>query len=300
MSRTEESIARAQELADELSGRPENVDAALPELAGLLQGSADPELLIAVALALGEAWDERAASLLLPLADHRDPLVREAVAHALPNGVVSAGPRGQVAAALVALASDPAEPVRTWACYGLGQLEVDGPEVRAALLGNLDREDLDTRSEALLALARLGDPTSLAATIERLGADPDDIALLELQAAAELADPVLVPVLERLGTLWTGDDDDHARILDFALLRCRPTAAAAAALIEAELLQGVSAGLRSTGVAVRLEGSYPRTVLHLAREDGGEPELYRVWDDEEPGSFDLEQQVTGYVLTAQD
>ena len=300
MSRTEELIARAQELADELTGQPENVDAALPELEAMLAGSDDPEVLIAVALALGEAWDERAAQMLLPLAEHSDALVREAVAHALPAGVVPGPVHDQVTQALVLLAGDDAAEVRNWACFGLGQLDSDGPEVRAALLGNLDHPDLDTRSEALVALARLGEPASLVATLERLAADPDEIALLELQAAAELADPSLLPLLERLAAVWDGDEDEHTTVVRFAVRRCQPSAAAAAAELEGRLVEGANSGLESSGLAIRLEGSYPRTVAHLVREQPHLPEYYRVWDDLEPQSFDLEQQVAGLLLTAQD
>jgi hypothetical protein len=66
------------------------------------------------------------------------------------------------------------------------------------LLANLGHHDLDTRSEALLALAKLGDPARLTATLQRLGADPDDVAVLELQAAAVPADAALLPALEQL------------------------------------------------------------------------------------------------------
>jgi hypothetical protein len=52
-----ELIAGAQVLADKVSGQPGNVDAGLPELAALLHGSDEPDVLIAVTLAPGEAWD---------------------------------------------------------------------------------------------------------------------------------------------------------------------------------------------------------------------------------------------------
>jgi HEAT repeat protein len=296
MSRTEESIARAQELADEVSGQPHNVEAALPELADLLEGTDDTEVLIAVILALAEAWDERAVPLLLPLVDHPDALVREAATLALPNGVTSAAVRDLVVPVLVARAYDDADEVRNWACFGLRQLGADGPDVRQALTDNLANPDLDTRSEALVALARLGDPAALPATMAWLGADPDDVAVLELQAAAELADPALLPVLERLSQAWAGDEDEHVEMLAFALARCRPEAADSAAALEQLLVSGVNSAVEE-GRGIRLEGSYPRTAAHILRPEGGEPESYLVWDDEEPESFDLEQQVASFVIT---
>ena len=298
MSTSEKSIARAQELGDAISGQPDNVDAALPELAALLAGPDEPELLIAVAMALGEAWDERAAELLLPFAGHADPLVREAVTMALPNGVVSAEGRARVTKALVRLAADSADEVRNWACFGLGQLVADGPDVRAALMANLDSLDLDTRSEALVALAKLGDPVSLSTTLERLGGNPDDVAVLDLQAAAELADPALLPVLDRLAEVWAGDVDEHVEVLEFARRRCQPDAAARAVDIEQQLLAGVNAALES-GQGIRLEGGYPRTVAHLLAPTAGEPESYRVWDEDEPDSFDLDGEIASYQLAAQ-
>ncbi len=173
-------------------------------------------------------------------------------------------------------------------------------QVRDALLGNLHHDELDTRSEALLALAKLGDPASLTATLERLGADPDAVAVLELQAAAELADPALLPALEHLAQVWAGDEDEHTQMLGFALCRCQPAAAVQAAAVEAELLAGITSGLQTTGITVRLDGSYPRTALHLVRPDDEEPEFYRVWTDEEPGTYNLEQHVRSFLLTAQD
>ncbi len=47
-------------------------------------------------------------------------------------------------------------------------------------------------------------------------------------------------------------------MLGFALRRCRPAAGVQAAALEAELLGGVTSGLETTGIIVRLDGSYPR------------------------------------------
>lgn len=300
------SIARAQELADLLGSdllgaEPDGVDGALAELAGLLRDP-DREVLIATAMAVGEAWDERAAVLLLPLVGHPDALVREAVTEALPNGVTSSAVREQVTRALVTLAADPAGEVRSWACFGLAQLEADGPAVRAALIGELQRTDPGAASEALVALAKLGDQVSLPAIEERLGAEPDQIELLDLQAAAELADPALLPLLRRLASAWAGDQDDHVAALDFALARCAEDAAEQAGRIEQALVAAVNAGLGADrpGLEVRTEGDYPRTTLHLLRPDEDEPEFYRIWDEEEPASFDLAGEVTGYLLAAQE
>jgi len=41
-------------------------------------------------------------------------------------------------------------------------------------------------------------------------------------------------------------------------------------------------------------------VLHIVRPDNDEPEFYRVWSDEEPGTYDPEQHVMSFLLTAQD
>jgi hypothetical protein len=64
------------------------------------------------------------------------------------------------------------------------------------------------------------------------------------------------------------------------LRRCRRAAAVQAATLEAQLLAAVASGLETTGISVRLDGSYPRTVLHFLRPDNEEPESYRVWSDD--------------------
>lgn len=223
------ALLRARDLGEAINGHPERVDAALPELAALLARARpggpedDAELLFAVVEALGHAYDERAALLIVPLAEagHPDPEVRFVVAANVANGVESEPARARVSAALVRMSTDPADDVRDWACFGLLQLEAGGAEVRDALAARLDDPHLDTRSEALLALARLGDARALPVLLARL-TDADDVTLLVLKAAAEWADPVLLPALEELAEEWGDDDDEHTAVLVVALRRCHP------------------------------------------------------------------------------
>ncbi|MDQ2849986.1 MAG: hypothetical protein M3Y49_04480 [Actinomycetota bacterium] len=96
-----------------------------------------------------------------------------------------------------------------------------------ALVARLDDADDDTRCEALLALAQAGDHRAATDLQRRLTfVDDEMICLLEIRAAAELADPQLHPLLLRLRDEWAGDDDELTKEftteLACAISRCRP------------------------------------------------------------------------------
>lgn len=262
-------LERAQELGRAVNGHPEAVDAALPELAALLARAQDAQVLAETVQSLGHAGDVRAAALLLPLAveEHLDPAVRLAVVSSLWLGVEDEPLRSQVVDALIGCTIDPMSSVRDMACFALVMLEADGPTALAALAARLHDEDLDTRCEALLGLARAGDPRALPKVLERLDDDPDGITLLELESAVALADPALLPALERLAQLWAGEQERHSELVALGLRRCAQDAAARAAQVE----DGIVAALRDAlpwTTRVVLTGSYPQTVLQLARTSG--------------------------------
>lgn len=190
---TESAVLRATRLGEAVNGHPERVAAALPELVDLMAeavAEGATALLLEVIRALGCAWDERATVLLLQLAQagHVDPDVRLALAQSLPHaddGIL----RGSVIDALIDMTIDVVSEVRDWACFGLNQLEADSASARAAFAALLADPDPDTACDALVGLARLGDPRALQAALERLSGDADVVRLLELTAAELLGDP---------------------------------------------------------------------------------------------------------------
>jgi len=88
---------------------------------------------------------------------------------------------------LIALSVDADADVRDWATFGLGSLlELDTPELRAALEARLADESADVRDEALVGLAQRGD----ARMCDRIRAElvRDSVGILAVEAAAALGD----------------------------------------------------------------------------------------------------------------
>ena len=169
--------------------------------------------------ALGHQWDVRSLATLLQHQFDADANVRWAVAQAIPT-VVSSPPEPSAVAALVTLMRDEDSDVRDWATFGIGSLlDVDGNEIRQALTERLDDPDGDTAGEALVGLARRGD-LGIVDRVNALLANPQ-IGNLIVEAAGELADPRLIPALERLREAgWAGSDPLGA-ILETAIGACR-------------------------------------------------------------------------------
>lgn len=298
---------RAEQLGEEIGGNPEALATALPELARIVAGPDDVETLVEAIDSLGQAWDDRAAAILLEQVpvDHPDEDVRLSLTMALPNGLVHGSVRDRVIDALVLLSADDSDEVRERACAGLGQLDADSEPVRAALAARLTDHDDDTRCAALVGLAKTGDVQALIALERRLSTDvldeadapgdpmiehPDVVRLLELEAAAELAEPTLMPLLQALQAAWDGDADDHTKRLDFALRRCDPEAHRLAADFQAGFEHGVNRQLAGSGWSIEMVGSYPRTTLVVTQPDGTVSPVFgddRYWQDLVPAAIDL-------------
>jgi hypothetical protein len=149
-----------------------------PELASALMRCADPD-----------SGDPEALPVALELAGHPDAEIRRAAAQVLPAlGQLTDDPnrRDAVVSGLVRLTRDEDEDVRDWACFALGtQLsDVDTSAVRDALAERLADPHDDTRCEALLGLARRGDPRCLPVLEQRLAAP--SVYALEVEAAGAL------------------------------------------------------------------------------------------------------------------
>jgi HEAT repeat protein len=122
---------------------------------------------------------------------------------------------------LIALSSDPAVDVRSWATFGLGtQIDVDTPAIRNALMARLDDKDPEVRGEALVGLACRHDERVLRALPTEL--EKDDVVVLALEAAEILAVAWLVPHLERLLASLEPDANEYFRQrLIKAIAACR-------------------------------------------------------------------------------
>ena len=302
MATTPELVSLARKLGEAVEGQPENVPDALPRLKGILIGESDAQVVAETVIALGRAWDPKAVQLILDhvRVDHPDTDVRLAVAGALPNGIEDdADCRDAVIEALVTLTSDESSSVRDWACFGLGQVSAASRTAKDALAARLTDSDDDTRCEALLALAKTGDSRAGTALQQRLTGAPDDLTfLLELRAAAELAEPILHPLLLQLSQDWAGDvDDEFTHALAFATSRCRPEAKAQALKVERELVARVNSLLAAQDPTATTVGDYPRTALTFHRRADSTPLIVfdAIWRDEDPWAYPLEQEASSFV-----
>jgi HEAT repeat protein len=96
-------------------------------------------------------------------------------------------------------------------------IEVDTPEIRAALVARLDDPDDESRSEALVGLARRGDRRVVPALLKELHSD--SVGSLAIEAAELLAAPELHSPLVAL----RNSCDDTADI-DRAIAACSASA----------------------------------------------------------------------------
>lgn len=150
------------------------------------------------------------ARVIAGCARHADDDVRFAVACAL-----SYRTEPEAVEALIALMSDPIDDVRDWATFGLGNGDADSALIRAALTARLTDEDTDTRCEAIFGLAKRGVEEVIPFIERELDATGSTLAV---EAAEILADPRLLPALERLAADCPNDDD-----IERALAACRRT-----------------------------------------------------------------------------
>jgi HEAT repeat protein len=127
----------------------------------------------------------------------------------------------QAISALILLSTDQDLDTRNWAMFGLGsQIDTDTPAIRDALASGLNDSDSEVRGEALVGLASRHDQRALEALPQEL--EKDDVGTLALEAAELLADPALVPHLEKLLATWTPDwnEEFRKRLLE-AVAACR-------------------------------------------------------------------------------
>ncbi|MFG2167873.1 HEAT repeat domain-containing protein [Micromonospora chersina] len=200
-----------------------------PALAELLDhadagcSDADMGVRAAVAQALGnQSGEQRCAPFLLRLLNDADIEVRRIAIGGLPIVLDDPTADHHAVTALVGLLADHEPTLRDWAAFALGsQLDVDSPQSRAglrSLLSEPDTTEAYPAAEAAVGLARRADPAVFTAIADRL-TRPDPSSLW-LRAAAELADPRLLPALVQLRAPDNEPDDPWVEQLDHAIARC--------------------------------------------------------------------------------
>jgi len=179
-----------------------------PLLVGLLSDS-DADVVYSALIALSHLRVGSTAAIV-PLASHPSAEVRYAVTFAL-------GGREDALAqtTLIQLTVDSVARVRDWATFGIGILgELDGPEIRAALVARLTDDDDDVRGEAMHGLAERGDARAVPFILEEL--KQDKFLCVAVEAAAKLPDSSFLVHLEQ--ALEANPEDDALKL---AVERCR-------------------------------------------------------------------------------
>ena len=182
----------------------------LPVLEGLLSEH-DERVVASTLIAIHHFGPAESLWKVVRLAAHASADVRYAVAFAVSG---QSDPRA--VSTLIELSSDSAPSVRDWATSGLGpQMDDDTREIRDALLRRVADPDADTRAEALSGLVKRQDARVVAPLKKALKLP--SVGTLEVQAAADVADPALLPELEALKSWW----DVDTSLLEEAIARCR-------------------------------------------------------------------------------
>ncbi|MEU7922166.1 HEAT repeat domain-containing protein [Micromonospora zamorensis] len=182
-------------------------------LVALAAQESDPAVHRSIARAGAATCDPRVLPVLLTLAGSPDTGVRLQVAVALPMVLIDDHPPEDGVAALIALCTDSDPEVREWATFSLGwSATADGDDVRRALWDRTRDVDPEVRAEGARGLARRRDARALPLVRELLARE--EVHRFTFQAAAHLADPSLLPLLDGF--------DPTAEGVAEALLECDP------------------------------------------------------------------------------
>jgi len=199
------------------SRSPELKERCTAQLLACLEVEGDEGVLSSLGSGFAHLRDPRAVSALLPLAAHDSPAVRLGVVVALSGHDVP----GAIEA-LVRLSADGEEEVRNWATFALGSMtDVDGPALREALVQRLSELNGEIRGEALVGLARRKDPRVTEALKRELNRRP--VIILAVEAAEELGDVALLPLLEVLCDAPGKGSSSFQRAVESAVQRLRQT-----------------------------------------------------------------------------
>lgn len=179
----------------------------------LLERETEVRVIESACFALSHTSDPSAVQTLVRFKKHPSDRLRYAVALAL------AGEEDKLAIqAKIELTMDQVEEIRDWATLGLGRIDLDTPEIRAALLARVSDSDEMTRGEALVGLARRKDPRGIEPLIRELERYYEaKHGEYFVEAAEEFADARLAPVLMKLRE---SADSETATRFDDAIRLC--------------------------------------------------------------------------------
>jgi HEAT repeats len=223
---TKSSIPEERSLGIDILGQlgsPERIfqNECVTTLIGLLESEFDPLILRDICIALGHQQDPRAIEPLLKFCLHPDWEVRYGVVSGLSRHTDERAISG-----LIALSADVHPRIRDWATFGLGSLiEIDTPAIRAALYQRFitedseDDETIEIYGEALTGLAMRQDDRILPRLIQELMSD--NVGVLAIEAAENMADERLYPALLQLQTWYQPASD-----LEDAIRACVPDSSA--------------------------------------------------------------------------
>jgi HEAT repeat protein len=194
-----ERVAGADILAQLGLGQPTHLEASVSRLIDMLQDCSE-SVVSAACIALGHREDLRAIEPLCRLVTNTSAVVRHGVAF----GLAPYASNPEVVEALTLLTADSDRDVRNWATFGVTHSDIDTPEVRNALKARTLDDDAEVRGEALMGLALREDKEAYELVRSELEGELQGAWAVE--AATELADPRLRPVLEALRTRLTEVD----------------------------------------------------------------------------------------------
>jgi HEAT repeat protein len=133
----------------------------------LVRHDPDSQVMVTALFALGHLRNPRCQPDLIKLRNHPNDMVRYGVAFSFGEPQTDEAVR-----ALLELMTDTEVRARDWATtYVGGTTDLDGPEIRAALLANAADEDELVRAEALHGLARRKDQRAVPHLVAALSAN---------------------------------------------------------------------------------------------------------------------------------
>jgi HEAT repeat protein len=149
-------------------------------------------------------------------AEHRNPIIREAVAVAL--GFCDDDERS--INLLIHLSKDPVDDVRDWATFGLGsQVSISTNEIIQALIERVNEQNLAVASEAIIGLAKREYPGCDTWILERL--ESDHINILLIDACIIVKCKKFLPRLKYWNSITNdGDEKLLKSAINQAILEC--------------------------------------------------------------------------------